>query len=605
MNIFISHCSKDAEEVKALTKILAESNPDLNIFFSSDPEKGIAGGQGIMSQINSTLSECECFVPIITENYVRSLYCMYELSVVAYLRQQKKIDIIPIASNAQIYNRVSTVLQQFDIRYIDASDKGASIILRQSLSWINADFLSELDGVLHRISALDKSDKPYIGMPESTYRNILEYCQNYGVRTIKNTVLESAVLVQKVSCAKEVIILATTGAGIIKTLSQEALPKAVANGCQVSVIVPNQHSQFCEDVGMIERPDDAEDNFARLDQEYTATMGYLKETLTKAGEICGGDPDGVINCYCCHNLLRQTILLVKAQDDTVWSWLSVTLPPQRTADGTPSVESEGTLTEGQFVNSIWKHCNSIMTVSKIRNSWFQMTLEHKGNFYLEQDQAKEYWMEKFKNAEQFMRERDDKYGAVLIEVAAQHPLKRRSLPGEEFSKRLDLAVQIYENLQEEDYEVKIYVPGSRHRFANIDDKVSLSDAGAKYLADKGIPEEAILGEEENQRYKGEDGVYNSADECYVSSQIFKNGGYDRLISVCSPNQIMRKTLFYMEFGVLGECYSIPTGNMFHNPVNELFNSINTVLYKDHSWQNPEGEAFRKSREERMPKDNID
>ena len=54
----------------------------------------------------------------------------------------------------------------------------------------------------------------------------------------------------------------------------------------------------------------------------------------------------------------------------------------------------------------------------------------------------------------------------------------------------------------------------------------------------------------NRRYKGEQGVYNTADECFVASRIFFDGDYRRLHCVCSPNQIQRKKLFYIAFGVI-------------------------------------------------------
>lgn len=64
--------------------------------------------------------------------------------------------------------------------------------------------------------------------------------------------------------------------------------------------------------------------------------------------------------------------------------------------------------------------------------------------------------------------------------------------------------------------------------------------------EKGIPEENIFGEDMNYKYKGNLGVYNSADECYVASEIYKNGRYADLYSICSPNQMLRKQLFYTQ-----------------------------------------------------------
>lgn len=52
--------------------------------------------------------------------------------------------------------------------------------------------------------------------------------------------------------------------------------------------------------------------------------------------------------------------------------------------------------------------------------------------------------------------RKNLYKKVLIEVAAQHSLREGKFPGEEYTKRLDIA---YELMSEDVY---IYLPGSLH-----------------------------------------------------------------------------------------------------------------------------------------------
>lgn len=62
----------------------------------------------------------------------------------------------------------------------------------------------------------------------------------------------------------------------------------------------------------------------------------------------------------------------------------------------------------------------------------------------------------------------------------------------------------------------------------------------------------------NVKFKGKDGVYNSADECY----------------------------------------GVPSEHMHHNAVSEYFHSLTTTVYNDHDWQDSDSPLFRKSREER-------
>ena len=109
---------------------------------------------------------------------------------------------------------------------------------------------------------------------------------------------------------------------------------------------------------------------------------------------------------------------------------------------------------------------------------------------------------------------------VLIECAAQPPLKDGLYPGEEFEKRLNLAINLYNSLKIEGKEVQIYVPGSRHMQNGVKDKISLSWCGKIYLTEKGISVTDIFSVNANQKYKGLVGVYNSADECYVLLRKF-------------------------------------------------------------------------------------
>lgn len=602
MNIFFSHSTADAGIIQTLVDILGRDGADMIPFYSSNPETGIAGGEGIMSRINRAITDCHLFVPIITENYVRSLYCMYELSVAAFLQEQGKLRIIPIAASTEIYNRVSTILQQFDLLYIDAMDEKAPRILCQTFDWLSEDQLPSVAEALRSLALSPVLRKSYVGMPEETYHGILEYCETYGVRQFKNTTLPSQLLKAKVSQAKEVILLSTTGASLIRMLCADALPTALSRDCRVSILVPNQHSQFCADVAQIERPDAAGENLDRLDHEFDSVVAYLKEAWQES--LARRAHSGSITCYCSHSLLRQTVLLVKNRDDSVWAWVSMTMPPKRTVDGTPSLEAEGRLEKGQMVYLLWNHCTEIIALSRRRGSWFTIGDGHEGPFFPEKLHAKAYWQKKYDAARVTMSTRAELYEDILIEVAAQHPLHKRKVPGEEFRRRLDTAMEIGAKYEEQGYNVIYYVPGSRHRMGSISDLVSLSKAGCDYLRRKGIPGEQILGEDANEKYKGADGVYNSADECYVASRIFLEGEYERLICVCAPNQVFRKTLFYIEFGILPQCYSVPAETMFHSALGEIFDAIPGVLYEDHSWQDPASDSFINSRKERIPQDGV-
>ena len=354
--------------------------------------------------------------------------------------------------------------------------------------------------------------------------------------------------------------------------------------------------------------EDAEHNgderIPSLSSEFDTVIGYLKEAYIDAKRKANGRPIGTITCYSSYTLLRQTINLGRCEDGEAWCWLSMTLPPKRTSVNTPSFEIEGNVNdELSLIHTIYHHCRQIMSISKSRGGYFEIN-ESTGPhpYYLEKYHAMEYWEKKSRTAMIFMTERREEFpDSYLIEVAAQHPLNR-DRPRKEFETRLKFAVSLYNKLCEAGNQVKIYVPGSRHQHNGVADEISLSLAGENYLKKCDIPADDIFGEEMNKKYKGEDGVYNSADECYVASRIFSEGDFGYLISICSPNQIARKSLFYYEFGVVAQCYSVPTTKMYHDLFSEIFTIIPNVLYTSHGWQEADGDAFINSREERRPKD---
>src|SRR5262245_60896095 len=210
-----------------------------------------------------------------------------------------------------------------------------------------------------------------------------------------------------------------------------------------------------------------------------------------------------------------------------------------------------------------------------------------------------YWKRKYEIALEFMRSRQHSSGS-LIEIAAQHPLIDGTIPNEEFEKRLLLGKSIYEKERAQGQSVQIYIPGSVHVHNGIKDKISLSRAGRVFLEGKGVPGEDLFGEALNEKYKPGKGVYNSADECYVASCYFKDSEFGRLISVCSPAQMMRKTIHYIEFGVLPLNYTAPVCESHHNYFYEIFEAIPYALFVDPSMQGEDSIKANEIRNQRAP-----
>ena len=169
------------------------------------------------------------------------------------------------------------------------------------------------------------------------------------------------------------------------------------------------------------------------------------------------------------------------------------------------------------------------------------------------------WKEKEMEAKCKSKGRKNLYKKILIEVAAQHPLKEGKSPGEEYAKRLDIACELV------DEDTYIYLPGSLH----APDEIPLCEAGRKYLLKKEVPEDRII--------TTEDEVYNSTDECKIASRILLENEFAELICICSPAQLMRKALSYISFGVYPSFRIASCEELFHSYVEEATRNIPILL----------------------------
>ena len=308
-------------------------------------------------------------------------------------------------------------------------------------------------------------------------------------------------------------------------------------------------------------------------------------------------------------LFRSSIVVCKSADNSKWGWITITLPPEKSIDMvTIEIEYNADNAEkDNLMHNVYDHFDEVWEIATSKNKVLEIDSstslpELEKNIKSEKGSSlanRPIWNEMYKKAVTNSRRRGKK---LLIEVAAQHPLTDGMYPNDEFARRLDKCVEIYRQLPNMD--IEIYVPGSIHLDEHgIADVCSLSGAGVEYLVDKGIPREILHGDDWNdQQYDGRywHGVYNSGDECYIAAQNYNRFDFTYLVSICSPNQCMRKSLLYIANGVIANICTVTAKNMFHNILGEIYESIPNILANDFDYQSKDSAEALRTRIERMP-----
>lgn len=359
------------------------------------------------------------------------------------------------------------------------------------------------------------------------------------------------------------------------SIYRKALLKALKDGVEIDVLCAAVSGPFQPDIERLER----------------ATM-FNGEPVRKPGKFISDEISQLIKDYQGTGMklrfysteYRLPYVIAYYKDGSVHAWLTMTLPPYRSKysfmlrgkrDNKEVLEQK----ELDFIEMMENNFDAI---------WEFASESPKGALY-------EKWMNKYCAAKENMGLREGRKGA-LIEIAAQHPLIEGKYPNEEFEQRLLLGKELYDKLTAQGELVMIYVPGSRHKEGDKADEISLSEAGCRFLEKQGVPRKHLYGERENIRYRKEAGVYNSSDECYVASQLFKDHKFSYLYCVCSSAQMMRKAISYIQFECLPHFHTVTTDEMYHNYIDELFRNIPIVLWDDEALQGTSAEADRLRRE---------
>lgn len=383
------------------------------------------------------------------------------------------------------------------------------------------------------------------------------------------------------SHAHTIKLIFVTGIGFFSDIKkQEMIKKALARGAKIEILLSRKNNPFLKDIKNMEH----EFSYRSFEDNIDLEVDRVHEIL----ENLNRGSKNKLQVRYFSSEYRLPLVIASFDENSPKAktsvWLNITLPPAKAKEHilfrmdcqTAALQQEN----DNFVYMLTEHFNTVWNISP---SW--------------ENTAEVYWAEKYKHALQ-TQVADPK--RVLIQISAQHPLVNGDTPNEEFCSRLNAGIALYHELKEHGKQVKFYIPGSTHAENGQLDALPLSEAGKNYLLAQNIPATDIYANDMNIKYKGNDGVYNSADECYVCAKIYIDEGFEELHCFCSPLQVLKNQLFFIENGILAKIYSIPAKNYYHNPFFEAGVMIPEIVFYDHSWQ---GNSYygMKSRKDRMPK----
>jgi hypothetical protein len=167
------------------------------------------------------------------------------------------------------------------------------------------------------------------------------------------------VLVEKVRTSRVIRIIATSAVRFIES-NTSSLVEALANGCDLRILLPEPEGIFVKEVELLEglereRPTRIADEIRTV---IVALSGALQEAAEFAGRERSVSPLGTVNVGYFSTQLRMTMILC----DESWGWVTMTLPPSRSTD-CPSLELSGkgtrpllSLCQAHF-DQMWELCD--------------------------------------------------------------------------------------------------------------------------------------------------------------------------------------------------------------------------------------------------------
>ena len=281
--------------------------------------------------------------------------------------------------------------------------------------WQGIDELKDKVGI--SLASLARSEMPgWVRAEEndnikaSAEEQVNEYITSNNINFFSNSHYDNSKLKKKLADYDYIYILHTTGTGMIKNF-YDWFPNMLKRGKDIVVLLPERFSDFCNDVGYCEFPDTPERRIKELGDEFKSTINHLQRSVDEAyndeskaienrelideytdenkyfyrkrfeNEIKHNKHTKIGNVYgnvyigCSYTLLRETITFgYSEKNNECFGQISLTMPPAKAADGTPTLIFSGNFQEeGSIAKTIYTHLKSIENLTVKRETLFMLT----------------------------------------------------------------------------------------------------------------------------------------------------------------------------------------------------------------------------------------
>ena len=249
--LFISHSSEDGDYITEALN--GTPHRKFRLFYSSKARNSVRAGKSVFTSLDKQLDSCEYFIMVITENYYRSEYCLYEMNLIARrIRAGERVEVLPLVKSPEYWPIAKNIFDS-EIQYIDLSkdvDESVSSLSEEDYPAIYVRLLKKfIPQVKKHLEMPRLLSKPYLGMSEKD-SSIMRYCGDMGITQLLNGSLPSQTVNKMLKGAKEIRIISTTGSNLIKVT--EGMIDTLAHGCSINMIVPDKYSAFIDDVSTLE-----------------------------------------------------------------------------------------------------------------------------------------------------------------------------------------------------------------------------------------------------------------------------------------------------------------------------------------------------------------